>query len=227
MFKYVAKKGKNLKEYSKEISQIDKVLDETKEIKNMATSLFSHKEKIEKAKVETFKEAQKRNGLSNADIIEKTYDLNKMFYVCFYSIIMVFFIFIYFLISFHFLSALMTLVVIAILGANAFKFSFRFFQFKNKSLCPVSDWLNSRGSWIPKRMTQADMFLLKNEALQQDKDEEIQRVQKEKEEYEKFLAQLQKEKEEYEIVSKKTDEFFQLLKDGNKKEALKRLNENT
>lgn len=201
MFKYVSKKSKDLKNYSKEISQFDKILEESQEIKNMASSLFNHKEKIEAAKVETFKDAQERNGLSNADIIEKMYEMNKMFYICFYCICAVSILLIYFMIVFNFLSAMITLVVIGILGANAFKFSFRYFQFKHKSLCPVSDWLQSKNEWIPKRMSEKEMFKLKNDE-----------VLKDKEEQEKFLKQLEEDRKKRELLSQQTYDFYESLK---------------
>lgn len=201
MFKYVSKKSKDLKNYSKEISQFDKILEESQEIKNMASSLFNHKEKIEAAKVETFKEAQERNGLSNADIVEKMYEMNKMFYVCLYCIYPVLILLIYFIIKLNFLSAMITLVVIGILGANAFKFSFRYFQFKHKSLCPVSDWVHARSEWIPKRMSEKQMFKLKN-----------QESLKDKEEYEKFLKHLEEDRKKRALLSQQTYDFYESLK---------------
>lgn len=201
MFKYVSRKSKDLKNYSKEISQFDKILEESHEIKNMASSLFNHKEKIETAKVETFKEAQERNGLSNADIIEKMYEMNKMFYVCFYCICAVSLLLIYFLVVFNFLSAMITLVVMGILAANAFKFSFRFFQFKHKSLCPVSDWIKASNEWKPKRMSEGEMFKLKNEESLKDKEEQ-----------QNFLKKLEEDRIKRELLSKETYDFYESLK---------------
>lgn len=205
MFKYVAKKGNNLKDYSKEVAQVDRIVEESKEIKNMAKQVFNYKEKIKDAKVENFKEAKERMGLSDVDILESLYSMTKMFYISFYISIPVFCLMIYFVATLELMSAGITLAVLGILLANCFKFSFRAFQIRKKSLCPVSDWLAAKKEWLPPKMTEKDFFQMKSVADEKEK----KRIQKSKEE----LKKIQEEFAENEKNLEQRQKYFEGLKD--------------
>lgn len=188
-----------VRNYAKEVTQLDYVKEQNKEILKTAKKVYlGSNDLIKSANVENFEEAKKRLNVDAVDIMEKRKEMAIQFYVYFALSILIFFLIIYFLFfQKSFMSALIAMSVLGICLANCFKYSFRSFQLKIEKLCPVSDWVANKDEWFPELIGEDKIF----EKRRQVKDERKQQAALEKklnEEVEEFENLAMKIKEETE-----------------------------
>lgn len=200
MFEFIKRKGSDVKNYSKKILQTDNIIEQHREIKQMAGQIFNVKDKIKNAKVETFIEAKNRLQLTDVDLLTKRRQLANLFYTnLFLSFCILILTFYFILYSKQYLSGIMTLTVLGISLANCFKFSFRYFQIKHKVLCPVSDWVKKSKEWAPAPVTEEDIVKLRAKIRNQEKElkrKELLEAQQEDQNYRENLIRIEKEQEE-------------------------------
>lgn len=120
------------------------------DISAMAKSSLSPKEAISKAKTETFQEASERLGVSELQLRITYRNFAYVFYASCAFAFVCFAASLYYLFELHsILSGLTSASVMSFCLANAFKYSFRSFQIKNRKLCSVKDWWDRPDEWLP------------------------------------------------------------------------------
>lgn len=220
---FFSRKASNFTRYSKNVTNYDYVVEETKNIKNTMVKVFGTQHYLKNAKVETFKEAQIRLGITEMEVMEVYRGLCVSFYTYAAISITLFFLLIYILFFLKvLLTALMVLTVLGISLANCFKYSFRAFQFKHRKLCPVSDWYDS-GEFLPDFPDSQMILSAKaqdeidnnehDKVLTEDEKIAIQEeIKRELEESNKKLSEkIKQEEEEYNMRRKKEKEDAMLL----------------
>lgn len=138
----VADKAKKFAGYE----DIRKLSTETKEI---AGTVLSPKKAIASARKESFKEAMKRLGVTEADL-EKNY--KNFAWLCWISLGFAVFLLslaTYCFVQFNLLQAFAGLSIASYCIASAFKFSFRAFQIRHQNLCSVKTWYDRKSEWLP------------------------------------------------------------------------------
>ncbi|WP_136419527.1 hypothetical protein [Herbaspirillum sp. ST 5-3] len=117
--------------------------------KQMASLVLTPKKYIENARKETFEQAVQRHGVTDEDLKKNYNNFVITFYVSVVFALACAGVGLGYVFDGNLLGAVSALTITTVCLANAFKFSFRAFQIKHRSLCAVSDFMQRKSEWIP------------------------------------------------------------------------------
>ncbi len=151
MFGWIKNKGNETVDYAKKVVGTEEVVKNAKDISSMGKRLLTPSFMIKNARQETFEEAKRRLGVDDIHIkaVRKNYVTS--FYICIaFAVLCLATLGYSALVAHSVIQALASLSIGAACMANAFRFSFRSFQIKHRSLCAVKDWYDRPNEWFPK-----------------------------------------------------------------------------
>ena len=150
MFGWLRNKTQATKEEAKKVVGVENIKETTDEIKNLGLKYLTPYKTIKNAKQETFEEAMKRLSVSEIDLLKNYKNFAIAFYVSLLFALISFIGFGYYSFFEQKIIASLSMVAMWLLFmVNAFKFSFRAFQIKHRSLCSVRDWWEKADDWFP------------------------------------------------------------------------------
>lgn len=151
MFGWMKNKGAQSVDYAKKVVGTEELSKNAEDIFSMAKRLLTPASMIRNARQETFEEAKRRLGVDDIHIKAVYKNYVTSFYICIVFAALCLATFFYsVLVSGSVIQALASLSIGAACMANAFRFSFRSFQIKHRSLCAVKDWYDRPNEWLPK-----------------------------------------------------------------------------
>lgn len=113
--------------------------------------LFNPKKAIANARNETFEEAVKRHGVTDEDLKKNYNNFVITFYVsALFALVCLGLAFNYLFNEQSIMGGLSSLSIMSVCLANCFKYSFRAFQIKHRSLCSVKDFTPRVKEWFPR-----------------------------------------------------------------------------
>lgn len=138
--------GKRNVEYAGKIVGVTHIKETTNWIIEMGKVAFIPK-KSERA--ETFNQAQARLGVTNEDIAKVYKNYSISFYI---SVLCAFFCIggaIHYYTEGTFIGVVSMLSIMSVCLANSFRFSFRAYQIKHRTLCSPNEWYANKKEWLP------------------------------------------------------------------------------
>jgi hypothetical protein len=134
--------------FTKKVVGYESIKETSTYIRDMGRIAFIPKHKRSVVRVETFEEAQTRLGVSDEQIadVKRTYTIS--FYVSFFFALACLGLTCLYFARSDIIGILSSLSIMCLCLANSFRFSFRAFQIKHRSLCSASVWCNSK-QWFP------------------------------------------------------------------------------
>ena len=151
MFGWIKNKGSETVDYAKKVVGTEELAKNAQDISSMSKRLLTPSFMIKNSRQETFEEAKRRLGVDDIHIkaVYKNYVTN--FYIFIVYVVLCLITFGYaVLISQSVIQAMASISIGLLCLMNAFRFSFRSFQIKHRSLCAVRDWYDRPNEWFPK-----------------------------------------------------------------------------
>lgn len=150
MFGWIKGKKDSGVDYGKKVIGAEAIKETNKAVVDMAKEYLSPKKMIENSRQETFEEARRRLGASDADLIQNYKNFALSFYISLFFAFACFIGFLYYIfIAKLIVASLAMLSIMSVCVVNSFRFSFRAFQIKHRKLCSVKDWWDRAGDWFP------------------------------------------------------------------------------
>lgn len=149
MINWIKSLGKRTTDYTAKVVNVEEIKSNASFLKEAGTTLLLPGKTIKNARVETFDEAVRRQGLNDGHLTQVHFNYSASFYVSAFFGAVCIALFANALVAGSVMYSLSTLAIFLVCLANAFRFSFRTFQIRHKRLCSVSEWFARKNEWFP------------------------------------------------------------------------------
>lgn len=149
MLNWIKSLGKRTTDYTAKVVNAEEIKSNASFLKEAGATLLLPGKTLRNARVETFDEAVRRQGLNDTHLTQVNFNYSASFYVSAFFGAICIALFANALVAGSVMYSLSTLAIFLVCLANAFRFSFRTFQIRHKRLCSVSEWFARKNEWIP------------------------------------------------------------------------------